>query len=147
MGSSNQTRIEEPLVEMTPRQRAAANARAHRKPGYTPEGLERLRAAALKNQPWTHSTGPTSPEGKARSARNAYTGGHRTRLEASQAWRQGLSKFVSSIDVDDARAEIAAALAQVRLRRATGDATDQLGNEVGEVADAVPQGGVEIDNL
>jgi hypothetical protein len=38
--------------------------------GFTPEGLERLRAAALGNQPWKHSTGPKTPEGKARSARN-----------------------------------------------------------------------------
>ena len=38
--------------------------------GFTPEGLERLRAATLANQPWRYATGPRTPEGKARSARN-----------------------------------------------------------------------------
>jgi hypothetical protein len=38
--------------------------------GLTPEGRERLRQAALKNQPWRKTTGPRTPEGKARSAAN-----------------------------------------------------------------------------
>ena len=37
----------------------------------TEEGRRRLREAALRNQPWKHSTGPRTPEGKARSAQNA----------------------------------------------------------------------------
>ena len=36
----------------------------------TPEGLQRLREAALRNKPWLHSTGPRTPEGKARSSQN-----------------------------------------------------------------------------
>ena len=36
----------------------------------TPEGRERLRRAALANRPWLRSTGPRTPQGKARSARN-----------------------------------------------------------------------------
>jgi hypothetical protein len=38
--------------------------------GLTPEGRERLRQAALANRPWQFSTGPRTPEGKARVARN-----------------------------------------------------------------------------
>ena len=39
--------------------------------GLTEEGRQRLREAARRNQPWKHSTGPRTPEGKARSAQNA----------------------------------------------------------------------------
>jgi hypothetical protein len=39
--------------------------------GFSSAGLERLRQAALANRPWEHSTGPRTPEGKARAARNA----------------------------------------------------------------------------
>lgn len=36
----------------------------------TPEGRRKLRETALKHQPWTRSTGPKTPAGKARSALN-----------------------------------------------------------------------------
>ena len=35
-----------------------------------PEGRERLRQAALRNEPWQFSTGPRTEEGKARVAMN-----------------------------------------------------------------------------
>ena len=38
--------------------------------GLSPEGREKLRQAAVANRPWEHSTGPRTPEGKARSAAN-----------------------------------------------------------------------------
>jgi hypothetical protein len=38
--------------------------------GFSSEGLERLRQAALANRPWRFSTGPRTAEGKARSAAN-----------------------------------------------------------------------------
>ena len=38
--------------------------------GLTPEGREKLRQAALATQPWKLTKGPTTPEGKARSAAN-----------------------------------------------------------------------------
>jgi hypothetical protein len=37
---------------------------------HTPEGLQRLRESALKNQPWRYTRGPTTPEGKAKVAEN-----------------------------------------------------------------------------
>jgi hypothetical protein len=48
---------------------AARRNRAKRK-GLTPEGRERLRQSALKNQPWRFSTGPRTPEGKAKMIQN-----------------------------------------------------------------------------
>lgn len=48
---------------------------------FSPEGLERLRAAALANRPWLRTRGPTSPDGKARAAKN---GRYRQRGEKSR---------------------------------------------------------------
>ena len=36
----------------------------------SPEGRERLRAAAMKHQPWRHSTGPRSALGRAQAVVN-----------------------------------------------------------------------------
>jgi hypothetical protein len=36
----------------------------------TPEGRERLRQAALANQPWQHATGPRTAAGKVKAAAN-----------------------------------------------------------------------------
>ncbi len=36
----------------------------------SPEGRERLRAAALRDQPWKHSTGPRTARGRAQSVVN-----------------------------------------------------------------------------
>jgi hypothetical protein len=38
--------------------------------GFTPAGLERLRQAVKEFKPWRFSTGPRTPEGKARCAAN-----------------------------------------------------------------------------
>ena len=48
---------------------------------FSPEGLERLRAAALANRPWTRARGPTSAVGRAHSAAN---GRYRQRGEKSR---------------------------------------------------------------
>ena len=51
----------------------------------TPWTLERRqRQAELIRQwrPWEQSTGPRTPEGKARVSRNAWQGGHRAQLRA-----------------------------------------------------------------
>lgn len=62
--------------KLTARQRAARKARAAWC-GISPEGLERLRAAAHEHRPWERSTGPRTPEGKARARRNAVRNGAR----------------------------------------------------------------------
>jgi hypothetical protein len=51
--------------------------------GLTPAGRARLRQAALAHRPWTFSTGPRTPEGKARSARNGR--GRRPNLHRGEA--------------------------------------------------------------
>ena len=53
-----------------PARSAAGRANRAKRRGLTADGRERLRAAALANRPWMHSTGPKSPEGKARVAQN-----------------------------------------------------------------------------
>jgi hypothetical protein len=42
--------------------------------GMSPEGKARVRAAVLLHRPFERSTGPRTPEGKARSARNGRVG-------------------------------------------------------------------------
>ena len=59
---------------------------------WTPERRQRQREAIQRWKPWNRSTGPKSPEGKARVARNAWTGGHTVMLrqlgkELNQALR------------------------------------------------------------
>jgi hypothetical protein len=83
--------------------RSEANRRNRAKwHGFTPEGLERLRAATLANRPWRYNTGPRTPEGKARSARN---GCSRQRGEKStRALRVELAIVVALIhEMDSAR--------------------------------------------
>lgn len=43
--------------------------------GWTPEHKARQATAIHRWKPWQRSTGPTTPEGKARASRNAYKGG------------------------------------------------------------------------
>jgi hypothetical protein len=52
---------------------------------WTPE--ERAKQAALiaSWQPWKHSTGARTPEGKAKASRNAYKGGQEGRRERFRA--------------------------------------------------------------
>lgn len=48
--------------------------------GWTPARRARQAQAIRRWKPWERSTGPTTPGGKARVARNAYKGGHRILL-------------------------------------------------------------------
>jgi hypothetical protein len=68
---------------------------------FSPEALERLRAAALADRPWEKTRGPITPQGKARSARN---GRFKQRNEQSRR---------------ELRAEVAEVLALVRAMTAT----------------------------
>ena len=49
---------------------AAGRLNRQKRKGLTADGRRRLQAAILKNQPWLVATGPTSNDGKARSALN-----------------------------------------------------------------------------
>ena len=53
-----------------PRRVAAGRRNQAKRRGLSPEGRERLRAAALRHKPWQHSTGPKTPAGKAQAALN-----------------------------------------------------------------------------
>jgi hypothetical protein len=53
-----------------PRRVAAGRANQAKRRGLTEPGRERLRQSALAHRPWTHTRGPTTPAGKARSAAN-----------------------------------------------------------------------------
>ena len=53
-----------------PRRVAAGRLNHQKRKGLTADGLRRLREAAYKNQPWLRSTGPRTPEGKARVGRS-----------------------------------------------------------------------------
>ena len=56
--------------------------------GWTQERRTRQAQAIRRWKPWTRSTGPRSPEGKARTARNGYKGGVRPMLrELARALR------------------------------------------------------------
>ena len=59
---------------------------------WTPEQRQRQREAIQRWKPWQQSTGPQSADGKAKAARNAWTGGHTEKLrqiikELNQAMR------------------------------------------------------------
>jgi hypothetical protein len=53
-----------------PKRVAAGRLNGAKRGPLTPDGLARLRAAALRDRPWEHSTGPRTPAGKAKAALN-----------------------------------------------------------------------------
>lgn len=62
--------LQRPHETPNPQRVAAGRISRLKRKGFTPEGLDRLRQAALANQPWLYSTGPRTPEGKAKVAMN-----------------------------------------------------------------------------
>ena len=67
------TELVSKIARPNPRRVAAGHLNRAKRGGLTPECLERLRKAALQNQPWKSSTGPRTVEGKANSALNGKT--------------------------------------------------------------------------
>jgi hypothetical protein len=63
-------RPEAPTHVPNPRRVAACRLNLTKRKGLTPEGRERLRQAAIKNQPWRFSTGPRTAAGKAKMILN-----------------------------------------------------------------------------
>jgi hypothetical protein len=56
-------------------------------PRWTPEARQKQSTAIRQWRPWTLSTGPQTSEGRVRSSRNAWKGGHRAKLGH---WRRAL---------------------------------------------------------
>ena len=58
----------------------------------TEAGMNALKSTARLNQPWSHSTGPRTEEGKGVSRMNALKHGERSLL-LKQVLRQGISSI------------------------------------------------------
>jgi len=54
----------------SPARSAAGKANRAKRRGLTEDGRQRLREAAFRNKPWQFSSGPRTPEGKAKAAQN-----------------------------------------------------------------------------
>lgn len=62
------------MAAISPRKLAACRENWKRHRGVTPAGRARLRAAAMRDRPWQHSTGPRTAAGKAKARRNSHRG-------------------------------------------------------------------------
>ena len=60
--------LERPDAVPNPRRVAANRRNRAKRKGLSPAGREKLRQTALKHRPWRFSTGPRTPEGKAKAA-------------------------------------------------------------------------------
>lgn len=67
--------------------------------GWTPERRAQQAARIRQQKPWLQSTAPTSPEGKAKAARNAYKGGAwRAMQEIRRRFNAGLEEQQRLLD-------------------------------------------------
>ena len=77
-----------------PKRVAAGRLNRAKRRGLSADGRERLRQAALANQPWKSSTGPKSIEGKAASAANG-----KARQKGPQSVRELRAEMASIHDL------------------------------------------------
>lgn len=78
------------------------------------EGRRRLQEAARRNRPWEHATGPKTPEGKARSAKNSRKHGLTSQLRLMAEYRLDVARWLAALDLDEAHQEIRQAFQQAR---------------------------------
>lgn len=62
---------------------------------WTAEERQRQRELINRVKPWEKSTGARTPEGKARSAKNAYKGGWRQRWRSECLWLKEQKKCLN----------------------------------------------------
>jgi len=93
-----------------PRRIAAGKLNRLKRGPLTPKGRDQLRHAALAHRPWAASTGPRTPEGKARASQN---GKLRQKGEMSvRELRRSLLEMTSLVDdMEKARVLVAEVLA------------------------------------
>ena len=65
--------------------------------GWTTERRQRQSQLIKQWQPWEHSTGARTAEGKAKVSRNAFKGGFRATLQCMASLLREQKKFISDI--------------------------------------------------
>jgi hypothetical protein len=76
--------------------RVAAGRRNRRQRGpLTSAGRQRLRAAALRHQPWRHATGPRSSTGRQRAAQNGRW--RQTAQQSRREWRAEIRALLAPL--------------------------------------------------
>jgi len=96
------------MAPKNPKRVAAGKLNRARRQGLSRQGRERLRKTALQNQPWKSSTGPKTPQGKAKAAMNSQT--QRKGPLSVRELRAGLANLRSlTMDMREARQLLAGA--------------------------------------
>lgn len=81
------------MKTISARKLAANRANLAKAGPLTDAGRERIRQAVLRSTPWQQSTGPRTPEGKAKCRLNALKHGRET--AAARAWRKEAVRFIA----------------------------------------------------